>query len=133
MDYEIGTQVRFKWGKEIHEGEITAQTGWYLVRVPQNDTPYPIIYPVWPKDIVGVIYNNEIESDQSSQLELQETEPERTAEEINRDNLRKFFFGSSPELTGLGKAWKAQGRCPQCGQEGRIHLSTFVCSKHGTY
>lgn len=96
-------------------------------------SPYPIY--VQFKNWAHWFRADELEIDQHEQveMEIQEQEPEKTPEEIERERLRNFFFGSSPELPRLAKQRKADGKCPVCGEDGRIHLSTFVCSKHGTY
>lgn len=38
--------------------------------------------------------------------------------------LREFFFGLPS---------RNYGRCPRCYNEGRIHLSTFICETHGEF
>lgn len=49
------------------------------------------------------------------------------------DRLREFFFGKPKEYTWVEKQRKDAGLCPQCGEEGRIHLSVMICSVHGEY
>lgn len=63
----------------------------------------------------------------------QEPAPEAEPEKSEKEKQREFFFGKEPELSEFGKSMRAEGRCPRCGEVGRIHLSTFVCSKHGVY
>lgn len=38
-----------------------------------------------------------------------------------------------PKYTGQAFLWHKEGRCTQCGELGRYHLSTAICSKHGAY
>lgn len=51
------------------------------------------------------------------------------------DALVDFFFpkGPQPDPQSVAAAWKAEGRCPLCGELGRVHMSTFICSIHGPY
>jgi len=61
-------------------------------------------------------------------------ESEKQASE-EYEALKEFFFPKpEPPYPGtLSEQWKNEGRCPSCGELGRIHLSTMVCSKHGPY
>lgn len=51
------------------------------------------------------------------------------------EELRTFFFGAPTPDPAFewARGWKEEGRCPRCGELGRIHLSTFICSTHGVY
>jgi hypothetical protein len=50
------------------------------------------------------------------------------------DLVRFFSPKPEPPYPGtLAAEWKAEGRCQQCGELGRIHMSTMICSIHGPY
>jgi hypothetical protein len=51
------------------------------------------------------------------------------------EDLKNFFFPQPepPAPGSLAEHWRQEGRCPQCGELGRIHLSTMICSVHGPY
>jgi hypothetical protein len=51
------------------------------------------------------------------------------------ESLKAFFFPKDepPYPGSLAEEWKREGRCPKCGELGRIHLSTMICSSHGPY
>jgi hypothetical protein len=55
-------------------------------------------------------------------------------EDPERKAMRDFFFPKPPEIeNSLVTKWIAEGRCPKCGDLGRVHLSAFICSYHGVY
>ena len=127
MDFKVGDLVRFKLDT------FGPSEGMIINVYPSKSFPYLVQSGVWTHsfraDELELIHQEQPEPPTA----IQETEPEKTKEEIEKDNLRKFFFGESPELPGLAKQWKTEGKCPNCGEEGRVHLSTFICSKHGAY
>ncbi len=49
------------------------------------------------------------------------------------ERMKEFFFGKPRKLDAWGEQWRSEGRCPDCGELGHVHLSTFICSKHGAY
>lgn len=50
-----------------------------------------------------------------------------------RDAFLFEIESARPRHTGQAKTWHSEGRCPQCGELGRFHLSAPICSKHGVY
>jgi hypothetical protein len=50
-----------------------------------------------------------------------------------RDGFLFEYESKRPKYEGQSLEWHREGRCPQCGELGRYHLSTAICSKHGTY
>lgn len=123
---KVGDKVR------VLHGLVTKDDVGEVVSVDPN-ARYPIAvkFDTWASTFQAV--ELELIQPEQTELNLEESEQEKTPEEIERDKLRKFFFGGSSEFRPLAKEWKAQGKCPQCGEDGRIHLSTFICSKHGPY
>lgn len=125
MKYSVGQRVRFTvphlWG--TLEGTVnSAFNGIYWIDIGEGSA-----YGTREENIIAVI-----ESEPTAQLNLFETS-EQGVEETERDRMRAFFFGQSPKLPTLAESWKSEGKCPLCGEDGRIHLSTFICSKHGPY
>lgn len=61
--------------------------------------------------------------------------PLRLDDQKEKQEMQEFFFGkpAAPPDLPLFQKWKDEGRCPQCGSLGRIHLSTFICETHGVY
>lgn len=55
-----------------------------------------------------------------------------TFETIN-EALRFDYEFKKPKYKGIQALRIAEGLCPYCGQKGRYHLSTPVCSEHGPY
>lgn len=50
-----------------------------------------------------------------------------------QDAIRLELEMKKPRYIGTPAEWYAQGKCPQCGELGRYHISATVCSKHGVY
>lgn len=49
------------------------------------------------------------------------------------DAFRMHLESKKPTYEGQAALWKAEGRCPHCGELGRYHLSVAICSIHGEY
>lgn len=89
---------------------------------------------------MGISYNcqtNMITLECGSRITFDEwvrlEKPTRLDPDPEREAMRTFFFGMKLSASQLADEWRAQGRCPLCGQLGRIHLSTMICTTHGAY
>lgn len=45
---------------------------------------------------------------------------------FEQESKKAKFYGQAAQ-------WKTEGRCPHCGEKGRISHGSFVCSMHGVY
>lgn len=65
-------------------------------------------------------------------VDLKQYEPPASDE---YEKLKDFFFPKKPvrNFSYTADLCKKEGRCPECGELGRIHLSTMICSIHGPY
>lgn len=117
MAFKLGDNVIIKASKMT--GEITRlhnSYDWYWVTTHYGENAFHI---------------NEIELDPNTPIigSIEATKVPRTLKEafIQEAEAKK------PKYDTLSKEWYEQGRCPKCGETGRYHLSTPICSTHGAY
>lgn len=122
--FKVGDKVR------VIKGEMWAIGNWEGVVTSVDESNF---YPI-RVDFVTWTHNFKAEElaladDVAPPSPVEEAKPEPT----EKERLREFFFGKPEPVPDWAASWKAEGKCPKCGEEGRIHLSTFVCSTHGPY
>lgn len=65
----------------------------------------------------------------ADQIRKQQNSHAMTLQEAFRVDME----ARKPKYYGISAEWLKEGKCPQCGELGRYHLSTPICSRHGPY
>jgi hypothetical protein len=123
---------KFKIGDRV-EHNYTKHKGVILSLTPFRN--FEVLYD----DLQGITYiNNEDELDLDSpvfnstpEIQCPIVKPQviTTLKEARMQELQD----QKRNLTGQAAAWQREGRCPDCGELGRFHISQAICSKHGSY
>lgn len=50
-----------------------------------------------------------------------------------QDAIQLEIENKKPKYIDMAYVWHKEGKCPQCGELGRFHLSAPICSTHGAY
>lgn len=129
--YEVGDIIKTDSGNLYKVFSI--EKNCYLLKVVNKET-MEICDINWNPNI-GYVDSRSTLYQEDTSVETSQNEPIKI--DLNPVTLQDYFKidleSKKPRYTGQALAWLKEGRCPHCGEMGRYHLSTAICSKHGPY